>query len=50
MINSQSSLLNGATLLFGGVLTFTVALVQPIYPRRLRPLVDCWPELRQQAN
>ena len=31
MINSPSSLLNGATLLFGGVLTFTVALVQPAH-------------------
>lgn len=31
MTKSPSSLLNGATLLFGGVLTFTVAVVQPAH-------------------
>ena len=31
MINSPSSLLNGATLLFGGVLTLIVAATQPTY-------------------
>lgn len=31
MIKSPSSLLNGATLLFGGVLTLTVAATQPTY-------------------